>query len=235
MRKRRRRSISENQTSLASQLMGLSLFVMLLAFFIVLNAISTFHEQKVRPALASIGNAFGLEIAGDGSMPSMAPSDDASVGEGDSLDHLEALFNAHLSGIEIKQDKTWGTMHIHLPLDQFVSALMAVNPGELKGQEAAISGKLLLPTLVSLLETGEQKLPYRMDIVVNTPDDPGNLYNNNPQKLKDLTRQVSSMSTHLERGGLPPRQMSIGLQKGRPNTVDLYFRPYIPFSPVQPQ
>ncbi len=221
MRKNRKQPFSEESASMASQLMGLSLFIMLLAFFIVLNAISTFSEQKARTAVASLGDVFGHEQELTG-----LTNKGGGMGEGDSLDHLEALFNAHLTGLEIEQDKTWGTMHIRLPLDHFLSAVNSLGASELKEQGAALKDKPLLPTLVSLMESGEGKLAYRMDIVVSTSADPGSIYNDDPAKLRETSGQLSSIATKLESSGLPPSQMSIGLQEGPDNTVDLYFRPY---------
>lgn len=205
---------------MAGQLMGLSLFIMLLAFFIVLNAISTFSEQKARQAVASLGDVFGSEEE----FISTIRGQVEETGKGDSLDSLEGLFNAYLTGIDIEQDKTWGTMHISLPLDEFVAALESVAPGELKAQGADLQGKPMLPTLVSLLESGEGKLPFRMDMIASVPEDPGRMYNDDPASLHEISEKLSSMAVRLEKGGLPASQMSIGVQRGQENNIDLYFR-----------
>ncbi|NCC22503.1 MAG: hypothetical protein EOM26_08575 [Alphaproteobacteria bacterium] len=229
---RRRRIANADSGSVASQLMGLSLFVMLLAFFIVLNAISTFHEQKMRPALASVGGAFGSRIDGEDTRPSVTKSDENSIHEGDTLDNLEALFNSHLTGIEVKQEKRWGTMHIRVPADSFMEAVEAIKENALKNPEAAYGDQPFVPTLVSLMQTAEQTQLYRMDMVLGTPDDPGDMQNNDPGGLRVSMEKLAGLAAQLERGGLARTQVSIGMQAGPENTMDLYFRPYLPFSPV---
>ena len=54
----------ENNSS-GSQVLALGLFIMLLAFFIVLNALSTFDEQLARPVIASLERTFASRIYQD--------------------------------------------------------------------------------------------------------------------------------------------------------------------------
>lgn len=220
---------------MASQLMGLSLFIMMLAFFIVLNAISSFNEAKVRPAVASVEGTFGSNLLGEDLMPSQAKSDSESDGEGDTLDYLESLFKSHMTGIKINKEKVWGTMHIELPMEKFEKAVMSLDEGELEKQGSAQKEKYFLSTLVSLMETGQQKLPYRMDMVLNVEKDPGFLHDKDPQKLRRISVKLSDIAFRLKKGGLPATQMSIGLQEGRKGIMDLYFRPYKSLNPVKKQ
>lgn len=231
MRNRRRRSVSESQPSLSGQLMGLSLFIMLLAFFIVLNAISVFSEDKARPVIESLGSTFRNGTIED-SLLWMGASEGESIGRGDSLDELEALFNAHITGIKVDQDKLWGTMHIQLPLNVFMDALSSLEQRTLKKPNASASKNFFLPTLVSLLETEDSKVPYRMDVVVSTKSDPGDLVNDNPEGMRAISQNLTFMAEKLEDAGLASYQMSVGMQKGSDNTIDLYFRPFKPFSPL---
>jgi hypothetical protein len=51
MRSRRRKITQDESRSLGSQILGLTMFIMLLAFFIILNSISTFNQEKVMPCV----------------------------------------------------------------------------------------------------------------------------------------------------------------------------------------
>ena len=106
--------------------MALALFIMMLAFFIVLNAISSYEEEKYRPAMASLEQAFGSNLLNRDLRPAVRKSADNSIHEGDTLDKLEALFNAHITGVEMDIDKNKGVLHARLPLGKFSSAVMAV-------------------------------------------------------------------------------------------------------------
>ena len=61
-RSRRRRGSAGTAKSVSSQLLGLSLFIMLLAFFIVLNAISNFEESKIKPVMANLSHTFAANM-----------------------------------------------------------------------------------------------------------------------------------------------------------------------------
>lgn len=83
-------------------LLSLSLFIILLAFFIVLNAISNFSEQKVDAAFDSLDLAFATEL-----IPSQfeKQSDDTREekqdGAGDSLEDIQAVLRSVLPGLNV--------------------------------------------------------------------------------------------------------------------------------------
>lgn len=232
MRKRRRRIIGGGTVvTLGSQLLSLSLFIMLLAFFIVLNAISSYEQTKVNPVVESISYAFASRLAaqqGD-DHPSTGRSDETSSGEGDVLERMEALFTAEIPGAHTVVSQGRGEMYVRMPFDELEAAVIAA------GRSAGSSGVKktpFLPTLVGLMKSDAAGRPYRMDMLLNIDANPAQMQNEKPGELGASLKRISRIAQRLESAGLSPRLISAGVQKGKDGTVELLFRRHIPFNPL---
>lgn len=237
MRKRRRRSSTGTARTMSSQLLGLSLFVMLLAFFIVLNAISSFEETKVRPIIESLGYTFASRISQqtDDDRPSTREDEDTSLNEGETVDRIKALFNAQLPGHEAVISHRKGTIHIRVPLDDFETAVMALgqrNALDQKQEGAKFLSGFFLPTLVALVKTDRTGASYRMDMLLNITDNPARLQNQQPKQMAAIMKSMSRIADKIEAAGLPAKLISTGLQQGEPGMVELLFQPHIPYNPL---
>lgn len=238
MMKRRRRRVSVgSDKSNSDQLLSLSLFLMLLAFFIVLNAISNFEDTKVKPILQSIEKSFAMRQPPEDTNPSVQESDELSVDEGDITDRLEALFRSQIPQFESAMNKSKGIMHVRLPYDDFRDAVMAVGQRNDTGAQAGASGDFklkafFLPALIALIRTDKAGVPYHMDMILNVGDDPPHLQNTKPRIAARHIRDMSRLAQKLEMSGLPTKQQTIGLGDGPEGTVDILFRPYVPYDPT---
>lgn len=237
MRNRRRRGSTGTASSVASQIMGLSLFIMLLAFFIVLNAISTYEETKARPVMDSINYAFAARVMQENvnQRPSVTQSEDVSVNEGNTLERMKALFTSQIPSHEAVVSQRKGVMHIRLDFADFEAAVLAVGQRENLHQDndsARFLKGFFLPTLVALMKSGTTGATYRMDMVLNIADDPAALQNEQPQQLSAIMKRLGRMAEKIEATGLDTKLMSIGLQKGMDGKIELLFRPHIPFNPL---
>lgn len=221
---RRQNKGHQGAGGIAGQLLGLSLFIMMLAFFIVLNSISTFDEAKVQPVSGSLEQAFGTRIELIENLnPAISQSPAGGLGEGKTLNRVEGLFKAELTNVETITSRQQGAMYIRLKRSDFERAVESISAGE--------TPRFLL-TLASLLRSAGRQPVYRMEIVYNLPENPARLANRQPQQLEEAIRAVSSAAAKIEEAGLPARQMSVGLQKGNVDFVELIFRP-ITDSPVR--
>ena len=105
---------------MANQYLGLSLFIMLLSFFIILNSMSNFDEIKSSPVLNSISMTFAQEKVEDHTDPGFEEdTTQDSVRSGDTLDQLEELFRSQITGIEAEKNRLGTMMHVRIPLSQF--------------------------------------------------------------------------------------------------------------------
>jgi len=234
IKNRRRRNTSQTGAGAPTQLLNLSLFIMLLAFFIVLNALSSFEEVKSRPVMESLDQAFSSKIVKRDVLPSTVPDPVKSINEGDTVDRLDALFNAQISAFEATKSKSRGIMHVKLPVEEFSKAIMAVGQDDLtETKTITASKKFFLPTLISILKSSEAGAPYRMDVVVHVSENPANMQNLQPAEMDRIINRVGQFSRKLEEAGMPQNLLSIGLQKGPEDEVELFFRRHEPFSPSQ--
>ena len=251
MKYRRRKINGDSGNAAGGQLLALSLFVMLLAFFIVLNAISNYEKSKVKPVLQSIETTFASRITEDeNDKPSVTASAESSLSEGDVLDRLQSLFVAQIPSYSGKIDRNTGTMHVELSFDELEAEVMAIDRGDRNkvdeaekasekeiALEEAESKKLLkgffLPALVALVKNDMAAKPYRMDILVNIDENPALLNNSAPQRMKELMTRIGQMAVKIEDIGLPERLMSIGVKSGKAGMVELFFRPHLPYNPLE--
>jgi len=233
----RRRIERGERKSLATQYLSLSLFIMLLAFFIVLNAISQYEEEKVNTVVESLEGAFSSKITQkEDFQPSVTASPEHSVGEGNTPERLEALFKSRIPHNKIIKNDLTGTLHVFVKWEEFKKAVMKLgqqtaNAGGNKAQETS-STAFFLPSLVALLRADQMSVPYHMDILLNVGDKPAWLQNQEPQKLARIMKEIGVVAVQLEHTGLPAKLMSAGLKKGKEGLAELYFRPHIPFNPL---
>lgn len=233
MRRRRRRINTESVGASGSQLLGLSLFVMLLAFFIVLNAISSYKEDKVAPVLKSLESSFASKISQRGDDNSSVTASEDALDEGSAIERMQALFVSQIPAHRAKIDKSSGTMHVQLGLDDFeraVTGLGAPEEKEKKGKEDL--NDFFLPALVALIKNDAAGLPYRMDMVVNVAQDPAVMQNRSPDDMRHLSQRIALIAQHLEGAGLPVRLIGVGIKQGEADTVDIFFSPHIPYNPL---
>lgn len=214
--------------------MSLSLFVMLLAFFIVLNSRSVFEERKQESIFQSVERTFDMQsVIRQDSGPSMVEDAFQSIRDGETSERINALFQAQIVGFEVKDKDKDGTFLIELPLDVFSRSLLAAGQQNLLETDTAdITAGFFTPTLISLLTSSGQGIPYHMDIYILMPENPATMMNQKPEALKAVRKQLSIWADGLSKAGLPTKMFSVGTRKGRDGFVQIVFRPYQPFSPM---
>jgi len=234
VRKRRRRIENTASGANTGQMMTLSLFIMLLAFFIVLNTLSSYEEIKTEQVKRSVELAFSKDAKDKEQMPSTKPDPAQSLKEGHTFDRIDALFESQISAFEATKSKTRGLMMVRMPYAEFEEAILKVGQKDLLQYPTreAVRGNFFLPTLVSIMRRNIDGAPTRMEIMVNTKSNPAELQNQAPKQLQDIISKVGSFSRRLEKQGMPQKLVNIGVAKGDPKYVDLIFRKHFPFSPV---
>lgn len=225
MRSRRRKITQDESRSLGSQILGLTMFIMLLAFFIILNSISTFNQEKVQPLRESLQMAFTSTLTTSVDLdPSIVSTADKENSEGKVTARLERLFSANIAGVEAKTDDGTGTILLRMKYDDFKKAVSAA--------EAGVSSKSdFMRTLVSLVRTDMSGFTYRMDAFVQVSGNPAHLQNRDPRKINAIMGELAGLATHLGRTGLPDKLMSFGIEEGDEGMVEVLFRPHVPYNP----
>jgi hypothetical protein len=226
MRGRRRKIIEDDAKSLGSQIPSLSMFVILLAFFVLLNSISTLKTEKVKPMMESIEGAFASKIsATEDWQPSNIQDEQKAAGEGRVSKRIEGMFTAQIAGIETQEDATTGTLLMRMKYDDFAAAISSTGNNATANQQ-------FMRTWVSMMRSDNAGHPYRMDAFLQVGDNPAELQSEQPQKMTVLMRDLSVMAQQLEKAGLPQKLMTIGMEQGQDGMIELLFRPHVPYSPL---
>lgn len=226
MKGRRRKIVDSDAKTLGSQIPGLSLFIILLAFFIVLNSISVYKEEKATTLMESVEKAFSTKIAErENWQPASNPSDDENIREGRTTDRIEAVFSSRISGLEAKTDDASGTLLLRMPYDDFKKEVMGA-----ASAENSDSG--FIRTLVSILRADMSGYPYRMDVFVQIDENPASMQNKQPKKMSDLIKDLGQMGQALESAGLPQKLLTAGIEQGAAGQVEILFRPHVAYNPL---
>lgn len=220
--------------NMANQFLGLSLFIMLLAFFIILNSISTYEDTKSRPVLNSLIVAFSNRDPVDVLPPGPMVQESQTTSLGSTLDKLEALFISQISAADTRQNRLGTIMYVRAPFDDFRDAVLSSLSGAPPPPKNPLDEQKidLLPMLVSLLET-QGDVPYKMDMILNIEKEPSELLSESPEEFAVHNNAVSSIARKITEAGLPTRQITAGIQNGDAGFVNLVFRRYEPFNPLQ--
>jgi hypothetical protein len=218
--------------------LSLSLFIILLCFFLVLNSLSTFEPVKAQSAMNSLQSALTGSSPSDEGMPSLHFTPTENSPKGDALDQLKGLFSAQIKTFKASTNRMGTEMMVRLPVSEFEKSLQSAAAAGISPENAfERKGGAFLPTLVSLMETAQSTVPYRMDILLNIPGDPADL----GASGKDLVLKASGYSDTLERAGLPRKLISAGLAQAVSENafegegdlyIELYFRRYVPVDPL---
>jgi len=212
---------------MANQFLSLSLFIMLLSFFIILNSLSSYEDVKSKPVLNSISMAFSKDTPDPILAPNTVESPIESNNEGDSLDKLKNLFNAQITGVEVTTNRLGTMMHMRMPLSKFENSLLApirqVRPGARLGEPGTF-----IPTLLSLMQSRETEIPYRMDMVLNTAENPAEAFANDADQTRLDMKKIANLTKRLEDSGLDKKLISGGIARGEVGMIDIYFKRYIP-------
>ncbi len=207
---------------MANQFLALAMFIMLLSFFIILNAMSDYEEERSRPIMSSIAAVFSAKAVDKEDFGTTTrETQEQSYKQGDALDQVKGLFTAEVAGVKAQKNRLGTSMNLKMKLDDFERAIMTPKSSDIE----------LLPTLVSLIDT-QDNIPYRMDIVVGTGQNPAKIANENPDEARNYIHRASALADVLENAGLPRKLVSTGLGSGSAGYVDLNFQRYEPFNPV---
>ena len=180
-----------------------SLFLLLLVFFIVLFSISQVHQQRLDAVLTSLDDAFGRLPSGLGLITRPAPSDEDATPEGfvRAVGTLVAGFTPLTESGHLAPDGS--LLEIALAPDQIFKG----NGTTLQPQAAAI-----LDRLAVLLQRRLPGQHYRLTFRAVTPADTGL-----------AGERLAGFAAALFAKGCPPEALAIGVAPGRTEALRLDF------------
>jgi len=189
----------------------LGLFLLVLAFFIMLVSISTFEPVKSTAVMDSLSSTFTTVLP-----PTSDPTDfnakDGDIIAGEAFqEQLTTIFSTAVQIEKIEVVQPGRLMRLHMPS----SALF-------KADEAAVRDDMLplLDRIVATLSNRPPGLRQDMEVIIGTALT-GNFYLPLQQTLE--MARVGELARTIVGRGAPPDSVSVGIKSGDQGNVSIWF------------
>ncbi|MBM86336.1 MAG: hypothetical protein CMM47_09980 [Rhodospirillaceae bacterium] len=200
--------IKPDDQRLGSLPLFLSLFLLLLAFFIFLNSISSLETGKSVQVLASIRSSFpGFGVGGDGT--GIVEDDKPGRIEQSIVVRLEEAFAVAINELEIRIINEANRIHVDVPIVHFFA------PG---GAEPRAALGVLSDRLSAVLVDPSPRQRLETRILLGRPEIRTAYVNR-----LELDR-ADQLIGHLLVSGSPPVLTSVGVEPGHPGHIRFSFR-----------
>ena len=202
------RSAVENGSTV---MVSLSLYLIILAFFILMNAISHPEDQRAKGVLDSISSTFK-------SFPRsfVAPLDLSVGGAGFSdaagfEDSIRELFESAFPLVRITPSVWYNQIEVTLPVD----SLFAPGQAKIQGRNEP-----MLDRLAKILSRRAPGLRFELEALLSSPP----LGNDTPHSDSALyVERAGAIARELSARGVPPAHISAGIEERDPEWLRLLF------------
>lgn len=188
----------------------LSLKILLLAFFILLNSLSTFEEERRAAVVESVREAFQGLLPAEYSVSATPAGAGLLEGAEDTYEALKQLFSTNLELVEERNASGALILQVDLAVaDLFVDEGVALRP----------DGDEILRVVAAVL--GDQRragTAYQIDILYGIDGDSGDSGDSG-----EAVMRAGALARQLESLGLPAEHLSTGLMPGLRDRVRLHF------------
>lgn len=208
-----------------SQVLALGLFIMLLAFFIVLNTFSTFDEQLAKPVLASLERAFAPRIYRDDIGQTEVQAMEQGNQEGSALQRISALFNARIPGAAIMRQRD-GMLYVRVKTEDMTDAIKSFASQQEADNPIHTAFRDIF---VAVLATQQSETPLRMDITFNTADNFAAEALKETSRSRAMVKDIADLAARLQESGLPLDLYSVGMARGKSGYADITFEVFEPY------
>lgn len=184
----------------------LSLNLILLAFFILLNALSEFEEDRTRAVLESVNRTFSGKIEPSDSTEAIEGSLGALAEAEDMVRAVGSLFKAIIPSSRSSQTRQALSVRIELP----ATALFRPGKSRLRRERS-----VLIRRLAGLLTRKRVNIQgYRLEVLLGIRRQAGELTSRSLE-----VRRATELAHRLEDAGLPSTALAIGVMPGLPGAV----------------
>jgi flagellar motor protein MotB len=187
----------------------LSLYLLLLAFFIILYSISTFEEERTAAALGSVTATFATSKYSRAESEYLPATDGTRLAPPELLERTAELVKTAFPVAEVEVVTPNRVIEISLPTE----SLFFEGEARLRPEAAAI-----LRGIADLLGRHPPGLRYETEILVGSP------WTTERDLKKGQTLEIAragAFARELGSHGLPGSRMAVGLNQGEPERVRL--------------
>lgn len=191
--------------------MFLSLFLLVLAFFIILVSISTVEEVKSQAVRSSLSSTFRT-VMSPSTDPTEFTSKDGDVLAGQEFqEQITDLFSTTLQVAKVEILRPGQLMRVKLPVSaMFAEGATAVRP-------VAVPA---LDRIVAVLSAKPPGLRFDMEFVIGSPFTEGKSL---PVGQTLETERAGNLAREMARRGVPPDSIAVGIQPGSAEQVTIWF------------
>lgn len=190
----------------------LSLYLLVLAFFILLVAISTFEDIKSKAVMDSLSSTFASVLPPTTSLTTFT-SDTGNVLAGQEfLDEVKGLFETEVGVTKVEIIQSGQLLRVVLSADELFAA------GEPKIRDAQLP---LVDRVVGTLSASPPGLLHEIEFVIATESRDGRIL---PVEQTLQMARAGEFARQLIARGAPRQSVSIGLRRGRADQIELLFR-----------
>lgn len=201
------------------QYLMLSLFLLLLAFFIALTANANFDDTKTVSVLASLEEVFPVKhLRGQGA-PSMNDAASRGTDAGAALSRIEGLFKSDVFPFSVMARQNEGTLVVAVSSKTMFDIINPANSAVL----TPVQRQSFLAALARLLNPAKNHSGIVMAIEIYTDQSPARLAAENPDRLNAVVNRAEDIVIGLVDGGLPPERMVTGIREGQEESIRLVF------------
>lgn len=188
----------------------LSLNILLLAFFILLNALSTFEEERRSAVVDSVRQAFQGVLPAQFNISAAPAAIDIFEGAENVVEALHQLFGNNLPIVETMESPGTWTLRVDVPVEELFA-----EGGEALAPEGAETLRLIAGVL------GDERFAtpgYHVDLLYGVSSADSGIEGHRP-----ALKRAGALVRALERQGLPPARLSSGLMPAFAGKVRFYF------------
>ena len=189
----------------------LSLYLLILSFFLLLISISTFEESKQKAAIGSVTATFA-NIVPPATEITASPSEEGGGLTGQAFqEEITGLFATSLRIAKVAIVQPGQLMHVQIPTDAvFFDSKAEIRPAQ----------SPLLDRIVASLNQRPPGLRHDMEFVIGSP------YVGDKSLPIGQTLEMARagvVARELSARGAPPDSISIGIKAGDPDEINIWF------------
>ena len=189
----------------------LSLFLLVLAFFIILISISTLEEVKSQAVRDSLSSTF-RSVLSPSTNPTEFTSKDGNILAGQEFqEQVTGIFVTALQVAKVEVVRAGSLMRVRLP----ISAMFAEGDTEIRPVTVPV-----LDRIVAVLSSPPPGLRFDMEFVIGSPVSAAKAL---PVTQTLETQRAGNLAREMARRGVPPDSIAVGIQPGKSDQAMIWF------------
>lgn len=208
----------------SSQFLILSLFILLLAFFIALTSGADFDENKTDPVIDSLEKVFPVNRLRGNGVPAFVQQTSDVRGEGDAqvdFDTADAIFSSDSFPFQKRTRRADGAFIVTMTQGE-LSELLSISAARVT---TPMQRQRFFATLSTFLSRKSGRTGHNLNVILSTSEHPSRLAVTKPDELTKLIRRSEDFALGFQKNGISRDNIISGLQKGQNNDVNLIFTP----------